>query len=137
MENTLIAERPVKDTLEEKKTYDIQTITVMLKAVNGVMPCDCVHIMNGKCEAIKVPECRHHEEPCPFYRTPEEAAASLERYNARMRSLPVEQQIRYAERYHDGIMTWNLLPGKETDIDNIIGAIINIDDSALNKVFKL
>ena len=107
MENNVMAEESVKIPSKEKKTYYRQTLTAMQKAENEVMSCGCAHIKNGKCEAMEDPACRHREEPCPFCQTLEEAEASIERYNTRMRSLPILQQHRYAEKYHKGMMTWN------------------------------
>lgn len=64
---------------------------------------------------------QHCGAQCPFYKTPEERKASLEKAHARMRTLPAELQRYYAAMYYNGAMPWMEDDDERTDEDNPAG----------------
>lgn len=59
---------------------------------------------NGKCTVLSGEVCEGTS--CGFYKTKEEQKKSLEKANARRRSLPEYRQDDIADRYHGGKREW-------------------------------
>lgn len=59
---------------------------------------------NGKCTVLSGEVCEGTS--CGFYKTKEEQEKSLEKANARRRSLPEYRQDDIAARYHGGKREW-------------------------------
>ena len=67
---------------------------------------NCASFLGGRrCKILNVKTC--DDEECTFYRTFEEAKASKEKADKRLRSLPKIDQQYIADKYHKSKLIWH------------------------------
>lgn len=89
------------------KSYKYDAFEVA-RRFNGVPMCGhmkpCAILKDKQeCEATYM-DCS--PEGCPFYQVPHEIVSSQEKAVQRLKSLPAEEQVKIAEKYHEGILEW-------------------------------
>lgn len=67
------------------------------------MTANCTYADGRRCKILTVSEC---PAKCSFYQTEEQAKASQQRANARLRSLLQGYQQMIANKYYGGTMPW-------------------------------
>lgn len=60
---------------------------------------------NGKCNALNVDRCPNYAS-CPFYKPSWKAERDTARLNQKLCALPMDEQQRIADKYHNGKMPW-------------------------------